>query len=124
MDENRSIAPVRLYLLITVVNRKRADYFTHVIEEFDVNLQFRAAGSGTADSKILEYLGLSDSLKSVLFSIVPETRLDELLAVLEEKFVSVKDGKGISMAVPLSSVIGTGIFRFMANDRETAKEQQ
>ena len=37
---------------------------------------------------------------------------------LEEKFATIKNGKGISFAVPLSSVIGVNLFQFLSNNRQ------
>lgn len=114
---DKQIAPIRLYLLAVIVNRKRAEYYTHLIRSMGVNLQFRTHAHGTVQSDVMELLGLSDTLKSVIFAVVPGTLLDDICAVLEEKFKTVKDGRGVCAAVPFSSVIGTGIFRFMADDR-------
>ena len=37
---------------------------------------------------------------------------------LEEKFATIKNGKGIAFAVPLSSVIGVNNYRFLSNYRQ------
>ena len=36
---------------------------------------------------------------------------------LEDKFATIKNGKGIAFAVPLSSVIGVNIYQFLSNNR-------
>ena len=41
---------------------------------------------------------------------------------LEEKFKTIKNGKGISVAIPLSSVIGKQVFGFLADDERLIKE--
>jgi hypothetical protein len=38
--------------------------------------------------------------------------------MLEEKFTTIKDGKGIAFTVPMSSVIGVAIYRFLSNHRQ------
>ena len=43
---------------------------------------------------------------------------------LEEKFVTIKNGKGIAFAVPLSSVIGVNLYQFLSNNRLKRGEQQ
>ena len=37
---------------------------------------------------------------------------------LEYKFATIKNGKGVSFAVPLSSVIGVNLYRFFSDRRE------
>jgi hypothetical protein len=60
-------------------------------------------------------LGLADSDKSVLFSIVREDKADEALKQLDEKFHKIRGGKGIAFTIPLSGVIGVAIYRFLGN---------
>ena len=52
-----------------------------------------------------------------------EDALDDLLYTLEEKFRQIKGGKGIAVSVPFSSVIGTAVYGFLANDPGTRKEE-
>lgn len=118
----KNVSPVRLELLVTVVDRDKGAFYADFIQSFDVNLQLTAAGEGTAESSLLEYLGLGGSRRAVLFSVVREDRLGELLAALEEKFRTIKGGKGVSVSVPFSSVIGTLIFGFLSNDDRVVRE--
>ena len=112
----------RLQVLVTIVNRKKADYYLDLIQSFDVNMQFVALGQGTADAETLGLLGLADSDKAVIFSAIREDRAGDALAAIGEKFETIKDGKGIAFTVPMSSVIGVSIFGFLADNRKTVKE--
>ena len=62
--------------------------------------------------------------KAVVLSVVREDRVEELLNMLEEKFMTIKNGKGVAFAVPLSSVIGVNLYQFMSNNRLKRGEQQ
>ena len=114
----------RLELLVTIVGRKKAEYYTDLIQSLDVNMQVTAFGHGTADAKMLVYLGLADSEKAVIFSVIQENKIGDAMNMLEEKFKTIKDGKGVAFTVPLTSVIGTLIFRFLSNNRMTVKEEK
>lgn len=114
----------KLELLVTIVNRNKAEYYTDLIQSFDVNLQATVLSHGTADAKMLSLLGLSDIEKTVIFSIIQEKKVDDAVAVLEEKFNTIRDGKGIAFTVPLTSVIGTLIYRFLSNNRTPVKEEK
>ena len=114
----------RLKLLITVVNRNKAEYYSDVIQEHGVNMQVFALANGTADAKTLRYLGLTDTEKCVIFGVIQESKLPEALNELEQKFKTVKGGNGIAFTVPLTSVIGTLLFGFLSNNKTVVKEEK
>ena len=106
-----------LELLITIVDRSKAEYYTDIIQSFDVNMQVTAFGHGTADEKMLVYLGLGDSEKAVIFSVIQQNKLSDAIATLDEKFKTIRNGKGVAFTIPLTSVIGALIYRFLSNNR-------
>ena len=114
----------KLELLVTIVGRNKAEYYADLIQSFDVNLQVTVLSRGTADAKMLEFLGLSDTEKSVIFSIIQAKKVPDAVAALDEKFKAIKGGKGVAFTVPLTSVIGTLIYRFLSDNRTTVKEEK
>lgn len=111
-----NLAPERLVLLVTVVNKGKGTFFADFLKTFDVNLQMSFVGSGTARSDLIELLGLKDNRRSVIFSVVRAERVDAILAALEERFQSVNSGMGIAFTMPLSSVIGKLSYGFLSNE--------
>jgi len=65
----------------------------------------------------LHLLGLEETDKGVIFSVIKEERTEEILRELENKFQTLKKGKGVAFTVPLTSVIGVAIYRFLSNNR-------
>lgn len=122
-QNTNTVTSNRLELLITIVSRKKAEYYTDLIQSLDVNMQVTAFGHGTADAKMLVYLGLADSDKAVIFSVIQQNKIPSAMNLLEDKFKTIKDGKGVAFTIPLTSVIGTLIFRFLSNNRMTVKEE-
>ena len=110
-------APQRLKLLVTIVNRSKAEFFMDLLQSQEINVQLALAGEGTASTDMLQLLGLADSEKSVIFSIVREDRAREALNLLGDKFQTVRGGKGIAYTIPLKSVVGVAIYRFLTNNR-------
>ncbi len=106
----------KLKLLITVVDRQKAEFYLDVISQFEVNLQMVLSGKGIANSEILELLGLNNH-KAVILSVIREDLTDAIMNCLDEKFLTIKKGKGIAFAIPLSSVIGVNLYQFMSNNR-------
>ncbi|MBQ7948692.1 MAG: hypothetical protein IJ284_02920 [Clostridia bacterium] len=108
----------KLKLLVTVVNRNKAEFYMDFLTGFDVTLQTAVAGQGTATSDTLYLLGLADSDKSVIFSVLREDRAEDAMQGLEEKFHTLRNGKGIAFTVPMTGVIGVAIYRFLSNNRK------
>jgi len=106
----------KLKLLITVVDRPKAEFYLDFISQFEVNCQMALQGMGTANSDLIDMLGLNIH-KAVILSVVREDIMDELLNALEVKFETIKKGKGVAFAVPLSSVIGVNLYQFLSNNR-------
>ena len=106
----------KLKLLFTVVDRNKGEFYLDVISQFDVNFQMAMAGQGTANSDLLELLGL-ESHKVVILSVVREDLVDGIMNCLEDKFRTVRNGKGICFAVPLASVIGVNLYQFLSDNR-------
>ena len=113
--KKRNLAPQQLQLLVTVVNRKKAEFYADFLQEFEVNMQLSFAAEGTASTEMRNLLGLSESEKSVIFSIIKEEKAPKALQALEEKFATIKNGKGIAFTVPMTGVIGVAIYQFLAN---------
>ena len=111
----------KLELLVTIVNRNKAEFYQDLIQSFEVNMQMIVFGEGTANKEILEVLGLANSEKAVIFSIIKEEKLKDALYLLEEKFRTIKNGKGIAYTIPLSSVIGVAIYAFLSNNENALK---
>ena len=106
----------KLKLLITVVDRQKGEFYLDVISQFDVNCQLALGGLGTATSDLVELLGLEPH-KAVILSVVREDMVDPVMNCLEDKFETIRNGKGIAFAVPLSSVIGVNLYRFLSDNR-------
>ncbi len=111
----------KLKLLFTVVDRPKAEFYLDVLSQYEVNCQMVTSGLGTARSELIDMLGLNIH-KAVIVSVVREDRVDEIMKVLEQKFETIKNGKGIAFAVPLSSVIGVNNYQFLSNYRQKKGE--
>ena len=105
----------KLKVLFTVVDRNKAEFYMDVISQFEVNCQMQLQGLGTATSEIVDLLGLNIH-KAVILSVVREDMVEPIMHTLEDKFATIKNGKGIAFAVPMSSIIGVNLYQFMSNN--------
>jgi len=107
----------KLELLVTIVPRKKGDFYIDFIQSFECNMQFSCLGEGTASNELLNMLGLLSKEKTVIFSLVQSEKIPIILSSIENKFNTIKDGKGIAYTIPLSSIIGLQVFKFLYNKR-------
>ena len=107
----------KLKLLVTIVDRSKTLFYVDLLEQFEINIQMVLYGRGTANSQMLDLLGLAESEKSVIISYVREDKVKEALETLDEKFHKVKNGKGIAYTISLDSIIGVSMYQLLSNDR-------
>jgi len=112
----------KLGLLFTVVDRNKGEFYLDVISQFGVNCQLAVGGLGTANSELVDLLGLNIH-KAVILSVVREDKMDEIMNHLQQKFETIKNGKGIAFAVPMSSVIGVNLYQFLSDNRLGREKQ-
>lgn len=112
----------KLELLVVIVNRSKAEFYLDFLNGFEINLHTVMPAHGTAKTEMLNYLGLSDDSKAVIFNIIREDQVSAALSALEEKFHTIRNGKGIAFTVPLTGTIGVAIYQFLSNNRMTTKE--
>ena len=111
----------KLKLLFTVVERPKTEFYLDVLSQFEVNFQMVTGGKGTAHSDIVDMLGLNVH-KAVIISVVREDMVEPIMNCLEEKFRTIRNGKGIAFAVPLSGIIGVNMYQFLSNNKQGREE--
>lgn len=121
-DINQGIK--KLKLLVTIVDRSKALYYTDLLEQFEINMQMVIYGKGTADRDMLSLLGLTDNDKAIILSVVREENVKDILETLAEKFEKIKNGKGIAYTIPMKSIIGVSIYQFLSNNKTLKKEEK
>lgn len=107
----------KLKLLVTVVDRSKTLFYVDLLEQYEVNLQMVIYGRGTANSQMLKGLGIVESEKAVILSVIREDMTSEIVSTLQEKFEKVKNGKGIAFVVPFKSVVGVAAYQFLVNEK-------
>ena len=111
----------KLKLLFTIVDRPKGEFYLDVLSQFEINCQMLTQGKGTAQTELVSLLGLNLQ-KAVILSVVRDDKVDEVMKTLEEKFKTIRNGKGIAFAVPLSSIIGVNMYQFLSNNRQGREE--
>lgn len=108
-----TLAPDKLQLLVTVVNREKAEYFLDLLQSFEINLQLTTVAYGTAQKTF--GLLAPETEKAVIFSVIRAENAKNALATLDEKFQTIRRGKGVAFTIPLTSTVGVAIYKFLCN---------
>lgn len=108
-------APKKLVILVSIVERSKADFYLSALEGFDVNMQSMFYAKGTAPTEMRRYFGIVDNGKAVICSVVQQDRIKEILNTYEDKYFKTKNGKGIAFTIPIDSLIGVAVYQFLAN---------
>lgn len=116
-SERNRVSVNRLKILVTIVGRTKADFYVDFIQSFGANVQMVLFGKGTAPQEFLNAIGLTDSDRAVILSIIGEDSLRNALDSLEDRFNTIHGGKGIAYTIPMSSIIGKSIFNFLSDNR-------
>ena len=104
--------PNRSKLLISIVNTRDEAALKEAIDDFSVSLSVAFAGLGTAHSQVLDYLGIGETEKVVVLSLIPESDEEATMRSIRTKISLYLVGRGISFTVPLtaiSEIVANGI---------------
>lgn len=107
---SKRVRTLRAKLLISIVNQKDGVHLKEILDEVSVAMSYTFAGTGTARSAVLDYLGIGETEKAVVCSLIPESDELTIMRAIREKMSLYLVGRGISFTVPL-----TGISEIVAN---------
>ncbi|MDR0315210.1 MAG: hypothetical protein LBH71_04590 [Oscillospiraceae bacterium] len=99
-DESKK--PVILKLLVAIVDAGKEQKVTEAIKSAHAHLHFQFRGEGTANSEMLDYLGLGSTDKSVTFCLVPYLMSHKITMKIASELHMAGSGNGIVFTLPLS----------------------
>lgn len=93
-----------LRLMVSIVNRGQGGRLLELFKAQDLHFHFITLGHGTASSEMLYYLGIGETDKDVLLSLVPREKTAELMNTMVSTLQLNRAGKGIAFTLPLSGI--------------------
>lgn len=113
-----------LNMMVTITNRSQVTRFLSFYNENQVDLMLVTLGRGTANSDVLDYLGLEQAAKAVLVGVVTDEVWGRLKKGLEKNLRIDVPGTGIAFTVPLSSVGGRRELLFLTEGQNFEKKEE
>ncbi|HEY8389722.1 MAG TPA: hypothetical protein VIL26_02025 [Clostridia bacterium] len=97
---------LKLYMLFIIVDRKKGSKITDMLDDKGLHFHVIFLGRGTANSDILEYLGLGESEKDIIVSVVNDEKVKDIFEELKTRFGIETPAQGVAFTVPVNSIGG------------------
>ena len=92
--------------LTAIINPKRRKQFEQFFIENKTPLLLWTNGRGTASSDILDYLGIGESDKDIVFTVLSQAKAKRVLKNMDKKMQLYIPGNGVAFTIPLCSFAG------------------
>ena len=92
-----------LSLLMIIASRPIEKTYLDLLEKYKVKFKAVSYGKGTSSSSLLNYFGLNEVEKVVIFAVLPKIVGKHILRYTKSKLKINEPGKGIAFTIPLSS---------------------
>jgi len=99
-----SIIKLRLKLVVTIVDRNKGCNAIKLFKTLGTHWHYMVSGVGTANSEMMELLGLGSSDKAIALCIIPQFRVAEFLETINQQLHLNKKGNGVGFTIPISGV--------------------
>lgn len=104
MNEQQAVNRPLLRLLCVITNWDHSDNLSALFHNAGVRMHYRCHAEGTANSEILDYLGLGSTDKAVILGLAAKQVAYDLLGDIALEFQLNKAGRGVAFTLPLSGV--------------------
>ena len=105
----------KLFVHVTIVPSGQAPFINKLFKSIGVACQFNQKGRGTANRKVREILGIEDNHKDLIISLIPENLIERIVKELDAYFAASEKNRGIGFTIPMSSIISTRVYNFLAD---------
>lgn len=117
--ENSKPTPVkRIKLLVAIVGRGEGDVVVETFRESGVTYNMVAPAYRASGSDFMDYLGLTNPERDLVFSVVTEDKVDEIMKKLLYKLNLDEPGNGIAFTIPITGVSGPLALRYISGQTE------
>ena len=106
--------PEKLEMMITIVERGKSDKFIDIFQQYNVNVSMVVLGKGTAPTELLNLLGIAEPSKDVILSLILEKNIMPLYEEIQNLLKI--EGKGVSLTIPLTSMVGITMYKFLSHE--------
>lgn len=114
----------QLFLMVAIIDRNHTKEFAEFYETYGIFVNFVMLGKGTAGNEVLDYFGLENTEKSVIFSVVSRESWKRIKSGLQKKMHIDVPGTGIAFIIPMSSIGGKRQLEFLTENQTFEIEEE
>ena len=107
-----------LTLLVAICDRVKGRKITGFFNDRGPSFSVMTLGKGTAGSRILNYLGLGETEKVVVFSILPTSEVRDVVEKMDEALDMKRPGHGIAFTLPMDRACAKGTVKTISDSEE------
>ncbi len=122
MEGRQNDKPRPIKLLFTIVDRGKGKTVIETLNAVCESFHLSFMGHGTAGSDILDYLGLGETEKDLVLSVVREECMAETLAAVQREFKLDVPGNGIAFTIRITSVGGPATLQLISGTQGSLEE--
>lgn len=108
-------APKRLRLLVLILERGAGEKAIQLLSKNRNHFNLSLHGEGTANTAVMDLLGLTDKRRDVVLSVLREEWLEEAMEDVRQSLHLDRPGNGIAFTIPINSVAGMRTLRIIAS---------
>ena len=105
-----------LRFLVTITNRGQGEEFVELYNEHGLPIVLNCMGNGTASNEVLDCFGIEKTEKDVIFTITNIEIAKSIIHDLTYKMGIDLPGRGIAFTIPLSSIAGKDLFKYLSGE--------
>ena len=112
-----------IYMMMTITKRSIGRRLDAIYERNGLSATFGMLAKGTANSEMLDFLGMEVTEKLVMMSVVTDDMWKTVKKDLEKEIQIDVPGTGIAFLMPLSSIGGKKVLQFLINGQKFEEEE-
>lgn len=98
--------------MITIVNRGKGDDIVEYLKKNNVLTSFIMPGHGTAAANWQNLLGLGDTKKDIVITLLDKTHVNEIMEGLGDSFGIRGAGHGVAFTIDVGSIGGRRLLNY------------
>lgn len=110
-----------LVTIVTIVNRHQAQFFLKSYEHLGASLSLVLYAHSMPPEEIIQMLGQDVTKKDIIITIARKEYVKDMLEVVKERFKISKASKGVAFVVPVDSVSGVSVYKFLSDFEKEAR---
>ncbi len=110
-------------LMIVIAKRNMSETYISYFQKQNIKMTLGKYARGTAGVEMLEYLGISDNERCVLFCTMTEEKSKLLLEDMKIELGISKAGEGVAFTIPISSISSRKALECLIGEVDNNKEE-